>query len=75
MLGLGKLNPPNNSTVTERIGAVNITFECEIFLESGQVATAWSVRNFEGEAGLQLIRMSSTNELFSTVIISVKVPS
>ncbi len=61
-------NPPNNSIVIERIGAVNITFECEITLESGRVATAWSVRNFEGEAGSQLI--GATNVLMNEVIIS-----
>ncbi len=69
MLGIGdSFNPPNNSTATERIGAVNITFECEITLESGRVATAWSVINFEGEAGSQVI--GATNVLMNEVIIS-----
>ncbi len=70
VLGAGEnLNPPNNSIVTERIGAVNITFECEITLESGRVATAWSVRNFRGETGLQLLGIPG-NVLFSNIIIS-----
>ncbi len=61
-------NPPNNSTVTERIGAVNITFECEIFLDSGQVATAWSVGNFEGIAGSQALGNPTSVLLNETLV-------
>ncbi len=70
MLGVGdNFNPTNNSTVTERIGAVNITFECEIFLTSGQVGTAWSVRDFEGVAGSQILGLPAS-VLMNEVIIS-----
>ena len=48
------IDPPNNTTVTRRIGDANTTFNCSVFAQAGrQVTTLWNIENIRGVADLR----------------------